>query len=306
MNIRQHQAARLKVGSPESLISLHWPWVRQAPRAWGAWGASRRLNATRASKDIEAALADFRNSRKAARIAGLPWRPVMNVKDVMTPHVVSVAPEESVLVAARLMLQKKISGLPVVDDLGNLVGVVTEGDFLRRAEIGTERRRPKWVEFFVGPGRLADEYVQFSGRKVRDVMTHDVRTVTVEAPLEEVVRLMERHHIKRVPVVEGGKIVGIVTRANLLHAMASFVHEVAPSSVEDTAIREQLLAELKAQPWALVGAIDVAVRNGVVQFSGTVTEERQRQALRVAAENIPGVKKVEDYIILVPIFEVPH
>ena len=221
----------------------------------------------------------------------------MNVKDVMTPHVLTVTPDESVFVAARLMLREKISGLPVVDSLGNLVGIVSEGDFLRRAETGTKRQRPKWVEFFLGPGRLADEYVNFSGRKVRDIMTDEVRTVTQDAPLEEVVRLMERHHVKRVPVVEAGKIVGIVTRANLLHAMASFVHEIAPVSPEDTAIREQLVAELKKQPWAPVSRIDVTVRNGVVQLSGTITDERQRQALRVVAENIPGVKKVEDYIV---------
>jgi CBS-domain-containing membrane protein len=193
------------------------------------------------------------------------------------------------------MLEKKISGLPVVDDSEKLVGVVTEGDFLRRAETGTKRHRPRWVEFFLGPGRLAEEYVQFSGRKVSDVMTPDVRIVTLDAPLEDVVRLMERHHTKRVPVVEGGKIVGIVTRANLLHAMASFVHEVAPPSVEDKAIRGKILAELKTQPWASVSAVDVSV-HGVVQLSGTVTDERQRQALRVAAENVPGVKKVEEYL----------
>jgi CBS domain-containing protein len=220
----------------------------------------------------------------------------MNANDVMTPHVVSVAPDESVVVAARLLLQKKISGLPVADDLGNLVGIITEGDFLRRVEIGTKRQRPRWVEFFVGAGRLAEEYVRFSGRKVRDVMTHDVCTVTPKTPLEDVVRLMERNHIKRVPVVEGDKIVGIITRANLLHAMASFAQEVAPCSAEDTVIRERLLAELKTQPWAPFSVIDIAVRKGVVQFSGTITDERQRQALRVAAENIPAVKKVEDYI----------
>jgi CBS-domain-containing membrane protein len=223
-------------------------------------------------------------------------RLAMNVRDVMTPHVVSVAPDESVFVAARLMLEKKISGLPVTDDSGKLVGVVTEGDFLRRPETGTKRQRPRWVEFFLGPGRLADEYVQFSGRKVRDVMTPDVWTVPLDAPLEDVVRLMERHHIKRVPVVDGGKIVGIVTRANLLHAMAGFVHEVAPPSVEDKAIREKILAELKTQPWTPVCAVDVAVRSGVVQLSGTITDERQRQALRVAAENVPGVRKVEEYL----------
>src|SRR6516162_527081 len=144
----------------------------------------------------------------------------MNVRDVMTPHVISVSPDESVTDAARLMLQKKISGLPVVDDRGNLVGVVTEGDFLRRTEIGTKRQRPRWVEFFIGPGQLAGEYTRFSGRKVRDVMTHDVQTATPETPLSEVVRIMERHHIKRLPVIEDGKMVGIVTRANLLHAMA--------------------------------------------------------------------------------------
>jgi CBS domain-containing protein len=223
----------------------------------------------------------------------------MNVKNVLTPLVLSVTPDESVFVAARLMLQNRISGLPVVDTLGNLVGIVTEGDFLRRAETGTDRRRPKWIEFFIGPGRLADEYVQFSGRKVGDVMTRNVQTVTCDATLEDVVRLMERHHIKRVPVVERGKIVGIVTRANLLHAMASFVHEVAPFSAEDTAIRDRLFAELKMQAWTPVTKIDVTVRSGVVQLSGIITDERQHQALRIAAENIPGVKKVEDFIVWV-------
>ena len=220
----------------------------------------------------------------------------MNVRDIMTPHVASVSPDESVAVAARLMLQKKISGLPVVDDRGNLVGVVTEGEFLRRTEIGTKRQRPRWVEFFIGPGQLADEYIRFSGRKVRDVMTHDVRTVTPETPLSDAVRLMERHHIKRLPVIENDKMVGIITRANLLHAMASFVDEVGPVRAEDTAIRERLLAELATQPWTPITPIDVTVRDGVIHLSGVITDERQREALRVAAENIPGVRKVEDYI----------
>ncbi|HEY2527766.1 MAG TPA: CBS domain-containing protein [Xanthobacteraceae bacterium] len=223
----------------------------------------------------------------------------MKASDVMTPHILSVSPDESVFVAARLMLQKKISGLPVVDAGGNLVGMVTEGDFLRRTETDTKRRRPKWLEFFVGPGRLADEYVRFSGRKVRDVMTRDVRTVTPDASLEDVVRIMERHNIKRVPVVEQDKVVGIITRANLLHAMASYAHEIAPSSAEDTTIRDRFFAELENQPWAPITAVDVAVRNGVVRLSGIITDERQRQALRVAAENIPGVKKVEDFVVWV-------
>jgi CBS-domain-containing membrane protein len=127
-------------------------------------------------------------------------------------------------------------------------------------------------------------------------MTRDVRAVTPETPLSDVVRLMERHRIKRLPVTDNGKLVGIVTRANLLHAMASFAHEVAPARAEDTAIRERLLAELSTQPWTPATPIDVTVRDGVVHFSGVITDERQREALRVAAENIPGVKKIEDYI----------
>jgi CBS domain-containing protein len=220
----------------------------------------------------------------------------MNVSDVMTPDVLSVPPDASVVTAAQLMLQKRISGVPVINDVGNLVGIVTEGDFLRRAETGTGHRRPRWIEFFMGPGRLADEYVQISGRKVSDVMTHEVQTVPPDAPLEQVVHLMERHNIKRVPVVDNGKVVGIVTRANLLHAVASVAHEIAPLAAGDAAIRDQLLATLKDQPWAPVTAIDVTVRNGVVRLSGVITDERQRQALRVAAENIPGVKEVEDNI----------
>lgn len=223
----------------------------------------------------------------------------MKVSDIMTPHVLSVPPEESVVTAAQLMLEKRISGLPVIDAGGKLVGIVTEGDFLRRAETGTRRQRPRWIEFFMGPGRLADEYVRLSGRKVGDVMTDEVQTVAPDAPLEQIVRLMERHRIKRVPVVHDGKVVGIVTRANLLRAVASFAGQIAPLAPEDAAIRDQLLASLKDQPWAPVTAVHVTVRNGVVQLSGVITDERQRQALRVAAENVPGVKNVEDDIVWV-------
>jgi len=221
----------------------------------------------------------------------------MHAKDVMTPSVLSTAPDASISDAARLMLQNRISGLPVIDGSGKLVGIITEGDFLRRSEIGTQRRRPRWIEFFIGPGRLADEYSRSSGRTVSDVMTHDVHAVAPDAPLEQIVREMERHRIKRVPVVDGGKVVGIVTRANLLRALASIADEVAPSSAGDNAMREQIFAELKRQTWAPVSTIGVTVRNGVVQLSGALTDERQRQALRILAENVPGVKKVQDHLV---------
>jgi Mg/Co/Ni transporter MgtE len=195
------------------------------------------------------------------------------------------------------MLQHKISGLPVVGASGGLVGIVTEGDFLRRTETGTQRRRPRWLEFLVGPGRLASEYVHTSGQKVDEVMTPEVRTVTEETPLEEVVHLMERHHIKRMPVLRGRELAGIITRANVMRAVISLAHQATPASADDTAIRERLVSELKKQSWAPVGMIDVVVTNGVVKYSGALMDERERQALRVAAENIPGVRKIEDHLV---------
>ena len=145
----------------------------------------------------------------------------MKVRDIMSTRVVSIAPDANVLEAVRLMLQNHISGLPVIDRSGALVGVVTEGDFLRRSETGTERKRPRWLEFLMGPRRLADEYVHTHARKVEDVMTREPITITEDAALDEVVRIMERRRIKRLPVVRGAQVIGIVSRANLLHALAS-------------------------------------------------------------------------------------
>jgi CBS domain/BON domain len=151
----------------------------------------------------------------------------------------------------------------------------------------------------MGSGRLATEYVQTTGRKVNDVMTPEVRTVTEDTPLEEVVHLMERHQVKRVLVLRDDKLVGIVTRANLLHALASVGAETKPRPASDTSIRERLYAELKSQSWAPVGLINVVVRNGVVHLSGTLLDERHRGAIRAAAERIPEVKAIEDRLVWV-------
>jgi CBS domain-containing protein len=221
----------------------------------------------------------------------------MQVKDIMSRQIVSIGPEAPVLDAVQLMLQHRISGLPVIDASGNLQGVVTEGDFLRRAETGTQRKRARWIEFLMGPGRLASEYVRASGGKVGEVMTPEVHTVTEDAPLEDAVHLMERHRVKRLPVMRGGKVVGIVTRSNLMRALAHFALAEQPAAAGDAAIRASLLAELGKQPWAPVGLINVVVTDGVVKLSGALTDERERQAIRVAAENIPGVRKVEDHLI---------
>jgi CBS domain-containing protein len=222
--------------------------------------------------------------------------PAMKVKDVMTSPVISVEPDASIWEAVSIMLQRRISGLPVIDKHGRLVGIVSEGDFLRRAETGTQRRRPNWLEFLMGPGRLADEYTRSHGRKIQDIMTPDPLTVTEETSLDEVVRTMEKRRIKRLPVVCGNKVVGIVSRANLIHALAGIARELMPTTATDEAIRAQLLTQLAKEPWAPVALIDVTVRNGVVELWGTITEERQRQALAAAAENVPGVKAVRDHL----------
>ena len=218
----------------------------------------------------------------------------MFAHDVMTCGVISVEPDAPVMRAAQLMLQNKISGLPVVDAENRLVGIVTEGDFLRRGELGTQRRRPRWLEFLIGPGRLAAEYVRACGRKVGEIMTTNPHTISANTPIEEVVRLMERHRIKRLPVVEDGKVIGIVSRANLLHALASLAREVKPAVGDDGAIRDRILAECAKQPWA--PQINVIVRNGVVELWGVITDDRERQAFIVAAENVPGVNSVHDHL----------
>jgi len=221
----------------------------------------------------------------------------MKAEDVMTRDVISIAPDATVLQAARLMLQHHISGLPVVDEDGKLVGVLSEGDFLRRRETRTEHRRSRWLEFLMGPGRIAAEYSHSHGSKVSEVMTADVQTVADDTPLEEVVELMERKRIKRVPVLCGEQLVGIVTRSNLMHAMVSMARIAQPAGKDDATIRETLLAEIQKADWAPAAMTNVVVRDGVVELWGAIVDERQREAIKVAAENIPGVKAVRDHLV---------
>jgi len=223
----------------------------------------------------------------------------MKASEVMTLGVYTMRPDASVHDAARLMVERGVSGVPVVDTAGALVGIVTEGDLLRRAETGTERRRPRWLEIFVGPGRLASDYVQSHGRKVEEIMTRDVVTVSADTPLEDVVGIMERRRIKRVPVVKDGTVVGIVSRANLIQALARLAQEAPPSRPDDEAMRAQIMAELAKQEWAPRRLINVIVRGGVAELWGTIFNEKERDAVRVLVENVPGIVKVQDHLVWV-------
>jgi len=223
----------------------------------------------------------------------------MNASDVMTRNIVSVSRDAPVAEAIRLMLDNHISGLPVIDEANQLVGILTEGDLLRRGETGTERHRPRWLEMLMGPGRLADEYVRTHGRKVGEIMTRDLASVTPDTPLDEVVGLMERRRIKRVPVLDGDRPVGIVSRADLLRALARTLEEKPAVTAGDEAIRERIFAELAKVSWVPRDGLAITVANGVVDLDGVILDEKERDALRVAAENVPGVKAVEDRLVWV-------
>jgi CBS domain-containing protein len=220
----------------------------------------------------------------------------MRAHQIMTRPVFTARPDTTMVEAANLMLQKHVSGLPVVDAGGKLVGMLSEGDFVRRSEIGTQRKRGRFLKFILGPGKAASDFVQEHGRTVSDIMTSEpLVTVSEETPLERIVELMERNSIKRIPVMRDDKVVGIVSRSNLLQAVASLARDVPDPTADDDHIRNRVIDILTKQDWCPFG-LSVVVRDGIVHLSGVITEERARQAAVVGAQNVAGVKKVHDHL----------
>ncbi len=222
----------------------------------------------------------------------------MNASDVMTRNVVTVTPDTTVPELVNTLLSRNISGAPVVDAAGVLVGIVTEGDLVRRAELGTEKRRGGWLAFFTGTATMAQEYVRSHATKVSDIMSPGVVAVNLDTPLAEIADLMENKHVRRVPVVDGGKVVGIVSRANLLRAWASRPAEAAPATADDAAIRTSLLAELAQQNWTRRPENSVVVTEGVVHLWGLAATDEEKRALELAAEGTPGVTAVRNHIVV--------
>jgi CBS domain-containing protein len=220
----------------------------------------------------------------------------MKASDVMTRDVITVRRETSVTNAIRLMLDNNVSGLPVLDN-GKVIGILTEGDLLRRSETGTEKHRPRWLEIAMGPGRMAGEYVRTHGRRVEEIMTTDLVSVAGDTPLDEVVGLMERRRIKRVPVIEGEVLVGVVSRLDLLRALLCAIEAQHTEHRGDDDICEQIMAELAKAPWVPRDGLSISVKDGVVDLNGVILDEKEREALRVVAENVPGVRSVEDHLV---------
>jgi CBS domain-containing protein len=217
----------------------------------------------------------------------------MKAQDIMVSPVVTVTPETSVQELAQLLIDRRISGVPVLDAQGTLVGIVSEGDLLRRTEAATERRSSWWLELLSGPEQLASEYVRAHSRRVGDIMRREVVTARPDTPVDEIATLMERYAIKRVPIVEDGRVVGIISRANLIQAVASRGAQMqVPAS--DGEIRDQVLARLRAQPWAHLAMVNVTVSGGTVNMWGMVPSEAEREAMRVVAEEVAGVGAVRD------------
>ena len=221
---------------------------------------------------------------------------MLTASDIMTTDVITVAPETPVTEIAKLLYTRRISGVPVVEPDGRIIGIVSEGDLMSHVQAIGEQRRSWWLSAFSEQSMLARDYVKTHGRVAQDVMTSDVVTIAPEASIAEIARTLEQHRIKRVPVVRDGKLVGIVTRGNLMQALA-IADTGRAANVDDRTIREQLMAELNAQPWTNMLAKNIVVQDGVVHLWGVVETEDERRALCVAAENIPGVRGVEDHLV---------
>ena len=223
----------------------------------------------------------------------------MQAIDIMTPKVVSVGPDTEVREIAQLLLSHRISAVPVVDEEHRVIGIVSEGDLMRRVKGDGDHRDSWWLSLFTG-GKDAGDYVKSHGRKAHEVMTPNPMTVEENTPLHTIARMLEKHHIKRVPVLRDGKLVGIVSRANLLQGIANAAVAPTQSPTDDRQIREAILKEVENNTGVQVEGISVIVDGGAVEVWGLVESLEQKQAVTVAAENVPGVTQVENHLGMMP------
>lgn len=220
----------------------------------------------------------------------------MNVGDVMVTNVITVRPQASVQDIAKTLIANRISAVPVIDEANNLVGIVSEGDLIHRVEVGTDQRPSWWVEFLAGKQALAQEFVKSHGRRATDVMTSKVVTVSADMPLSELACLFEKRRIKRVPVVDNGKMVGIVSRADLVRALAKSEIEVASNdTIDASTLCTDIVGRLRSELW-WPGGIGVAVHDRTVELWGVVETQVLKDAIKIAVEATPGVQAISDHL----------
>jgi len=228
----------------------------------------------------------------------------MKASDVIVANIISVSPAAPVREVARVLLSNQISAVPVLDELGRLIGIVSEGDLIRRAELHTEHRRSWWLSLFSNKDKeaLAVEFMKAHSQSVTDVMTRDVITAAPDTPLREIAGLLEKNHIKRVPIIdEEGKVLGIVSRANLIQALATLVEDTDQAGTDDTSIRQKVMAQFRSEEWSKYSTLNATVQAGTVELWGFVGSEAEKEAARVTAELVPGVRAIENNVIVRPI-----
>jgi CBS domain-containing protein len=223
----------------------------------------------------------------------------MRAHQIMSRSVVTVSPETPIAEAAKLMLNHHIGGLPVVDAAGRLIGIVSDGDFIRRAEIGTARKRGRWLAFLMRRGQDVSRLLHDHGRTVGDIMTSDPATVKAEATLAEVVQTMENRSVKRLPVTSGDRVVGMITYADFVHTVADLTSGAPNPTADDNTLRSNILAALDQAPCRRC-RFNVTVRDGVAHLSGAVRTEKLRQEAVAATQAVAGVKAVSDHIRIYP------
>jgi len=222
----------------------------------------------------------------------------MIAADVMTRQVFAIGADTPIAQAIRIMSDRKLSGVPVVADGGRVIGMITEGDLLRRVEIGTAGKSPGWLTCFLLPGQTAERYTMTHARRVRDVMSSDVVTATEETSLNEIVDLMLRHRVKRIPIVRDERLLGIVARADLIRRVGETL-ETPASQTDDKTLEWAIQRAIEQERWAPQNAVTVTVVNGDASLDGCVFNLRQRDALGALAENVPGVRSVENRLVCI-------
>jgi CBS domain-containing protein len=229
----------------------------------------------------------------------------MKAADVMISKVITVGPKASIQEVADILLANRISAVPVVGERGEVIGMISEGDLLRRIETGTERRSLWWLELLIGRRSLDAEYVKSRARTAADVMTREVVTAALDTPLRDIAALLERNCIKRVPILRHGELVGIVSRANLIQALATERKEIkASTATSDLMIRQDVMARLDAEPWARSSPLNATVHDGTVELWGVVRSSKAKEAVHVAVELTPGVRAVNNNLVVEPVMSV--